>query len=175
MKVHLCIRNESQRKRVYRTTELRHLAERVCSGEGVDEDIELSVLLCDDPFIRDLNRTYRNKDAITDVLAFCQTPVEHPIGSAGPDPIVLGDIVISLESVERYCRAEMPNGHPTGSPRAAMRKELRLLFCHGLLHLLGSDHTTAQARTEMNARQAHYLGTTMQAAWRTRANTPRGR
>ena len=157
MNVLLRIRNESQRKRLYRSDALRRLAHRICAGEGVDADAELSVLLCDDPFIRNLNRTYRNKDVPTDVLAFTQPPRQ-----GSPGPTVLGDIVISLEAVERHC-ANAPNRPPD---RRAMCQELRLLFCHGLLHLLGSDHDTAAARKDMNAKQARYLGITTEAAWR---------
>ena len=171
MTMHLCVRNESARKRLHRTPALARLAERVCAGEGLDGDVELSLLFCDDAFIHELNRTYRDNDAPTDVLAFAQAPPEH--GPADPAaPAVLGDIVISLESVERYCAAARP---PAAALRAAMRKELRVLFCHGLLHLLGSDHATTKAREEMNAKQAHYLGVTTQAAWRTRATASRER
>ena len=49
---------------------------------------------------------------------------------------ILGDIVISLETVERNCNAN----------RSAMRDEIRLLFCHGLLHILGYAHDSEAAR-----------------------------
>ncbi len=156
MKVQLCVRNESQRKRLYRTDALRRLAERVCIGEGSRCDVELSVLLCDDAFIRQLNRRYCEKNAPTDVLAFGQPLIE---GREGPGSAVLGDIVISLETVERHC-AEEAGATPD---RTAMRQEVYLLFCHGLLHLLGSDHATAQAQKEMDAKQARYLGTTYES------------
>ena len=51
---------------------------------------ELSVLLCDDEFIRGLNAQWRQKDTPTDVLSF-------PMG----DDEVLGDIVISLDTAAR--------------------------------------------------------------------------
>lgn len=168
MNVHLCVRNDSQRKRLYRTDALRRLAERICAGEDVETDIELSVLLCDDASMRELNRTYRDKDRPTDVLAFAQTPADRGKHPAGEGPMVLGDIVISLETVARHC-ADAPQ------TRGAMRQEVHLLFCHGLLHLLGVDHATAAAREAMNAKQARYLGTTTEAAWRTPPRTSRGR
>lgn len=156
MKIHLLIRNNSSRKRHYRRDVLQWLADRICTGENVQDEVELSVLFCDDAFITDLNRTYRHKDAPTDVLSFGQDAASNPVSG----PRVLGDIVISLETVERHC-AEAPD------LRVAMRKEVCLLFCHGLLHLLGADHATAQAREAMNAKQAQYLGVTKEAAWRT--------
>lgn len=148
-RVDLQVRNLSSRKRLYRRDELRALAERICAGEAVGESAEVSVVFCDDLFIAELNRRYRRVDGATDVLSFPQ-----PDMSAG-DGALLGDIVISLETVERHCAGERP----------AMREEVRLLFAHGLLHLLGYDHDTARAREEMLSRQARYLRVSREAAW----------
>ncbi|HNR30740.1 MAG TPA: rRNA maturation RNase YbeY [Candidatus Hydrogenedentes bacterium] len=141
------IRNESRIKRTHRRDVLRRLAERVCEGEGRHGDLEISVLLCDDARIAELNRQYRKKRGPTDVLSFGQDG-EQPDGSR-----VLGDVVISLETVARRCK---------GNPRA-MREDVRLLFCHGLLHLLGYDHATRAEDQVMRARQARYLGRMPQA------------
>lgn len=80
---------------------------------------ELSVLLCDDEFIRGLNAQWRQKDVPTDVLSF-------PMG----DEQVLGDIVVSLDTARRQAEER---GHD-------LHTELRVLLVHGLLHLLGHDH-----------------------------------
>ena len=69
--VHLEIRNESARKRVYRRDVLARIAERVCAAEYPGhEHLEVSVLFCDDDFIGQLNRQYRHKQGATDVLIF---------------------------------------------------------------------------------------------------------
>jgi len=147
--IHLAIRNESTRKGCYRRDNLSRIAEQICAGEECRGDAELSVLFCDDAFIAELNRKYRHKDSATDVLSFAQ-PAQAFRGAR-----VLGDIVISLETVERACAGERP----------AMRDEVRLLFCHGLLHLLGHTHGTAAAQRRMAALQARYLGIPGAAAW----------
>lgn len=150
--IRLAVQHESSRKRMYRRDVLERLASRICVGEGITDDaVEVSVLFCDDSQIKALNRAYRNKNKATDVLSFEQ--------DAGPIPgvRVLGDIVISLETVER--RGE-------GEP-ALMRDDVRLLFCHGMLHLLGYDHATAATRRQMTEKQAQYLGVNTAAAWRT--------
>ena len=149
MPILLDIRNESAQKRLYTRSGLTTLAGRICRGEGVKGNAEVSVMFCDDEFITDLNRRYRRKNAPTDVLSFEQ---DH---AASKGLRVLGDIVISLETAERHC----------GGDRAMMRKEVNLLFCHGLLHLLGHDHATAKERMAMTELQAHYLGATTEAAW----------
>lgn len=156
--VHLVVRNDSARKRLYRADELRRLAERVCAGEGVEGAVELSVLFCDDPFIRELNARYRKTDRPTDVLSFSQDRPAVPVG-----PVVLGDVVISLETVEGRCDGD----------RAAMRDEVRLLFCHGLLHLLNYTHATARARRHMAEKQAEYLRIPVEGAWLEPAATGR--
>ena len=148
--LHLLIRNDSRYKGLYRKDNLLRLAERVCVGEGFKKPVELSLLFCDDPYIAELNRAYRKKNRPTDVLAFGYTPQTHP----KPDSSVLGDLVISLETVAQRCAGD----------RAAMRAEVRLLFCHGLLHLLGWHHDTVSQRRQMAARQAHYLGVDGDAA-----------
>lgn len=128
---------------------LTALAERVLAGEGAIGTAEISLLYCTDAEIQALNRDYRKKDKPTDVLSF--TCGEHCDGV-----LVLGDIVISLETAERQC----------ASGRSGLRDEVRLLFCHGLLHLLGHDHRTKREEAAMIARQALYLEVDKEAAWR---------
>ena len=146
----LSVRNESSRKRLCRKAALERLANRVCAGEKLRQDVEISLLLCDDAYMTQLNRRYRKKDRPTDVLSFEQQ------GPAIDQGRVLGDIVISLETAERNCEGD----------RAQTREEVDRLFCHGLLHLLGYDHATARQRGEMTRKQAQYLGLPEDAAWR---------
>lgn len=150
MGVALAVRNTSRITGSYSTTALKKLSARVCDGEGVPGDVELSVLFCGDKAIRKLNEQYAGKDEATDVLSFEQSGA-FTADSARP----LGDIVISLETVRDRC---------DGKSRV-MRGEVQLLFCHGLLHLLGYDHADAKARNIMIAKQAEYLGCTREAAW----------
>lgn len=145
----LDIRSESSRKRLFRSDALRRRAEQICAGEGIRGDVEISLLFCDDAFMASLNKEYRGVSGATDVLSFEQPDL------AGPGTRVLGDIVISLETVERRYPGD----------RNAMRREVYLLFCHGLLHLLGYDHATPSEKKIMTAKQARYLGVPEHAAW----------
>lgn len=153
MKLNVLLQNESSRKGLYRGDVLKRLARRVCEGEGVTKNAELSVLFCDDARIQDLNRQYRGKNEPTDVLSFGQLA---EVGEAPEEKeLVLGDIVISLETVEGRYRGD----------RQSMRAEVRLLFCHGLLHLLGYTHGRAADRNAMRAKQAEYLEVGADSAW----------
>lgn len=100
-------------------------------------EAELSLLLCDDPFIQALNRDYRGKDAPTDVLAFAQREGE----GADPDDDILGDVVISIPTATRQAEAR---GH-------SVEREIQVLLVHGFLHLLGYDHGDDVEEAEMEA------------------------
>ncbi|MCL4215692.1 MAG: rRNA maturation RNase YbeY [Candidatus Hydrogenedentes bacterium] len=150
MIAYLETRNESTLvKRLVRQGILLALAQRVCEDEGMVADAEISVLFCDDAVMQELNKHHRGEDRSTDVLAFPQD--DMIVGGR----TLLGDIVISLEMVAHRC----------DNNRAVMRQEVKLLFCHGLLHLLGYDHDTAEGQAEMAGKQAGYLGISSEAAW----------
>lgn len=89
---------------------------------------DLSLLFCDDAFIRTLNRDYRDKDEATDVLSFGQGDAYR--NEDGEERILAGDIVISFQALER-------NVADFSVPRG---EELRRLVLHGILHLSGMDH-----------------------------------
>jgi probable rRNA maturation factor len=101
-------------------------------------DAELSILLCDDETIRQLNRRYREKNKATDVLAF---PMQEGPGPAS-NSSMLGDVVISMPTAARQAAEhDRPIVH-----------EVTFLLAHGLLHLLGHDHATPREEAEMKAR-----------------------
>ncbi len=86
-----------------------------------DKDVEL--ILTDDNEIQELNKIHRQKDKPTDVLSF---PLENIPG------MPLGSIVISIDTAKKGAQEF---GH-------SIDDEIKLLFIHGLLHLLGYDHET---------------------------------
>lgn len=98
------------------------------------EKVEVSLLFCDDSFIKDLNFKYRNKNSPTDVLAFPQQKITKDYGN-----LILGDIVISLETAQK--QAENLN-HP-------LEKEVKILFIHGILHLLGYKDYEEEEKLKM--------------------------
>ncbi len=87
----------------------------------------LSVVLTDDAGIAVLNQKYLGRPGPTNVLAFAQAEGEGAQLSRG----LLGDVVVSYQTAMREA-AE--NGLESG-------EHLMRLLVHGLLHLLGYDHT----------------------------------
>lgn len=104
---------------------------------------DLSIAIVSDRRMRALNRQFRGKDAVTDVLSF---PSDPSIPRRAGDRGFLGDVVIASGVAAQQARAA---GH-------TVQTELRVLALHGLLHLLGYDHESDEgkmARVEMRLRK----------------------
>jgi probable rRNA maturation factor len=109
---------------------------------------EVTIYLTSDTHIRTLNRRYRRKDRVTDVLSFPASPKPQAarLKPQAARRLPLGDVVIAVGRARRQARAA---GH-------ALETELRVLALHGLLHLLGHDHETdggEMARLERRLRR----------------------
>lgn len=90
--------------------------------------------------MRDINLLRRGKDQTTDVLSFPlefdSAPMQNVLvrrnvlPSESLPPIALGEIVISVDTLERQA---LQIGH-------SFKDEFYRLLVHGFLHLLGYDH-----------------------------------
>lgn len=116
---------------------------------AIEDEAELSVTFVTNEAIHEINRTYRQKDAPTDVISFALEEIgegETPIIAEGM-PRVLGDIIIStdrtIEQAEEY-------GH-------SFERELGFLAVHGFLHLLGYDHMNPEDERVMFSKQDEIL------------------
>lgn len=100
--------------------------------EGFPADADVSVTLCDNEYIKALNKEYRNKDSATDVLSFPMYDfATEEVYSAFPgESMSLGDIVISIERAKEQAKEI---GH-------TFLEEIAFLTVHSMLHLLGYDH-----------------------------------
>ena len=97
---------------------------------------DLSIALVGQGRISELNRRYRGKNRVTDVLAF-------PNKEIG-----LGEIVICLREVKK-------NAKKYG---LTFEKELSKVLIHGLLHLLGYDHEKSEIEVKkMREKEEYYL------------------
>lgn len=127
-------------------TQIRDVLEFAKNEEGIEEDAELSVTFVDKAEIQEINRDYRQKDKVTDVISFAFEE-EEDIFEGMDVPRVLGDIIIctdvAIEQAEQY-------GH-------SFERELGFLTLHGFLHLLGYDHMTEEDEKVMFGRQKDIL------------------
>ncbi|MFE8695390.1 rRNA maturation RNase YbeY [Cytobacillus sp. FJAT-53684] len=117
--------------------------------EKIETESEVSLTFVSNEKIREINKEYRHKDSVTDVISFAMEEMgEGEIELIGIDmPRVLGDIIISVsrakEQAEEY-------GH-------SIMRELGFLAVHGFLHLLGYDHETTEDEKVMFSRQKDIL------------------
>lgn len=122
--------------------------EAALSGEwaGKREQAELTIRIVDEDEMINLNRDYRHRDKVTNVLSF---PFEMPEGVEDSEAGgLLGDIVICADVVKKEAQEQ---GKPIEAHWAHM-------VTHGSLHLLGYDHIEATEADEMEALEAQILG-----------------
>jgi probable rRNA maturation factor len=120
------------RRTPVRLTTLRRLSQAVLEQVG-HSSAHLSITLVGKVRMQKLNRTYRQRDYATDVLAF-------PMENISRSPLAfVGDVVIcvpvALSQASRF-------GNTSD-------EEILRVLIHGILHLLGYDHET----TEQEARR----------------------
>ena len=92
---------------------------------SVSKSYNVSLLLCNNEYILELNKQFRGKDYPTNVLSFSD-------GEMLDDIKYLGDIAISIPKI----REEALEQNKT------FRTHFLHMFTHGVLHLLGFDHQT---------------------------------
>lgn len=106
-----------------------------------DTTVEISIVLADDPFVQDLNRTWRGKNKPTNVLSFPQDP------DPGTEEVNLGDVILAYQTVKKEAQSQ---------GKSFMDHTSHLLV-HGILHLLGHDHENDDEAEEMESLEIQIL------------------
>lgn len=112
--------------------------------------IELSVFLTDNKEIQNLNKEFRNKDRPTNILSFPEKEIlpsrvlENKIEG---DYMYLGDMALCYDIIVSEAKER-------GIP---LRSHLLHLFLHGLLHLIGYNHTQDQEAEDMESTEVSIL------------------
>lgn len=99
--------------------------------------IELSIIFTDDKNIQKLNKNFRNIDKPTNVLSFPLYEKEFKNVLKYENYIAIGDIVLSIETIEKESLGQSFTNHLTH------------LIVHSLLHLFGYDHIDEKEGKEM--------------------------
>ena len=102
------------------------------------QTFHVSLLICGDNRIQQLNRDYRNKDKPTDVLSFPSFEGMREI-SPDEDEVFLGDLAISIPTARRQAKEF----------KISVWDEFIHLYFHGLLHLIGYDHEVSDAEERL--------------------------
>ena len=105
------------------------------------KNVEISLVLADDGFIKELNSHYRQKDSPTNVLTF-------EMNEKLPDnTLMAGEIIISYETLAKEAKEQ-------GKTFLA---HLTHLLIHGVLHLKGMDHIIDSQAEKMEQREIALL------------------
>lgn len=97
----------------------------------------ISLVFISSPAIKKLNKKYRQKNQVTDILSF-----------AGADDY-LGEIIISSKQAQKQAKRT----------QHSLDKEIKILIIHGLLHLMGYDHHQKKERERMIKKEKQVLKT----------------
>ena len=109
------------------------VAKKVLMSEN-KKDAELSIALVGQGRIRELNRKYRGKNRVTDILSF---PDEEG-----------GELVICLSEVKRNAKKY----------KLTFQQELAKVLIHGTLHLLEYEHEKTRVQADkMAQKEEHYI------------------
>ena len=115
--------------------------EKIISSREPYSSVGISLMLCGDKRMRELNKSSRSKDKITDVLSF---PYHEDLRiNKGPlsedSQLYLGELAICQGQTKRQARKF----------DIRYSDEFTHLFIHGLFHLMGFDHEISVAEEEM--------------------------
>jgi len=122
----------------------------VLKGEGTAESADMSIAFIGPGRMRKLNKTYRKKNRVTDVLSFSNAKVEFEKFKIGPAQKTegLGEIVICLREVAKNAKKN----------DSTTERELMWVVIHGVLHLLGFDHEkSGEDAKKMEGREEKYM------------------
>jgi len=109
------------------------------------ENVSFNLIIVDNKYIHELNKTYRHIDRETDVITFALEDEDTIV--IPNEERVLGDIYISIDKAKAQAEEY---GH-------SLLRELSFLAVHGFYHLLGYDHQTPEEEKIMFSKQEEVL------------------
>ena len=106
---------------------------------------QFSLLLSEAKEIKYLNKKFRKKNKTTDILSFpSQNKKELKMLSKFNSEIYLGDIIINFKKMNT-------------SSKLLFKRQLDVLWIHGLVHLFGHDHIKDTNYKKMAAIEIKFL------------------
>jgi len=98
---------------------------------------DISIILCSDLELLEMNKQYLNHDYYTDVITFDYTA----------EKLVSGDLYISLDRILENAKKR----------RLKTEDELHRIFVHGVLHLCGYQDKSKTHKEKMTQKEDEYL------------------
>ena len=153
----LTLQNKTQNETLSQKTMQKIAIEVLKLKNQPTNHIAVGIFLVNEDEIHQINKEYRHKDKATDVITFrlmdtasgkeltrANFPLDYDPNNGG---LYLGDIFICYNIASKQA-IEM--GHSTD-------REIAELLVHGMLHIMGHDHETAEeAQVMKNFEEAMY-------------------
>lgn len=100
----------------------------------------INIIICDDPYLLEINQAYLDHDTYTDIITFDLSHEEDRLST---------DIYISIDRIIE--NASLFSNKST-------EEELHRVIAHGLLHLCGYNDETEDEKKEMTDAENRWLG-----------------
>ena len=131
---------------------IKKVVEQCFKEENMENSkLYISITLTNPEHIHEINKQYRNVDRATDVLSFPmfeKEEIDNKIAQKNFEyEDVLGDIVISIEQVEKQAKEY---GH-------SFEREFAYMLVHGFYHLMGYDHIKEEDKVIMRPKEEKVL------------------
>ena len=131
---------------------IKKVVEQCFKEENMENSkLYISITLTNPEHIHEINKQYRNVDRATDVLSFPMFEKEEIDSKIANRDFehedVLGDIVISIEQVEKQAKEY---GH-------SFEREFAYMLVHGFYHLMGYDHIKEEDKVIMRPKEEKVL------------------
>lgn len=97
------------------------------------KNFNLSLALVSKAEIKKINKIWRKKNEVTDVLSFAEFKNLKAIKKSREKEVFLGEIILCYDDIKTYARKN----------DLKIKAELAKIFLHGILHLLGWKHGKA--------------------------------
>jgi len=94
------------------------------------EEISFNAISVSSERIQEINKVYRGKNAVTDILSFGEYADAEAIEGESKDEIFLGELFFCNSFIENAAKED----------GVTLKHEMAYIFSHGILHLLGYDH-----------------------------------
>ena len=116
-----------------------------------DSKLYISIILTTQEKIKDINKEFRGIDKSTDVLSFPMFKKDELskkiIEKDFQHEDILGDIIISIEQVEKQAKEY----------EHSFERELSYMIVHGFYHLMGYDHIKEEDKKIMRPKEEKIL------------------
>lgn len=111
-------------------------------------NLAITIIFTNPEKIREINKKYRNIDKSTDVLSFPMFEKEEVDNIKNTEiPEILGDIVLSIEQIEKQAKEY----------EHSFEREFSYMIVHGFYHLMGYDHINEADKKQMRIKEEEVL------------------